>query len=74
MTPFEGKAKGALHKAGGEGFAASCKQLVEGLGQSFRGNHGSASSEVQLRGEDSGLLCGTGTENQEEEHPAATIV
>lgn len=36
MMPFKSEARGALHKAGGQGFAVSCKQPVEGKIQSFQ--------------------------------------
>lgn len=37
MTPYKGKGKGALHKAGAEGFAAPVNSLLRDLVKSFEG-------------------------------------
>lgn len=71
MTPLKGEAKGASHKAGGEGFAACCKQLVEGLVQSFRRGtvvvHPKKPTFVE---EISDLCVAPGMEDRAGDHPA----
>lgn len=70
---FQWQSQGCLTQSRSRRFCCSFKQLIEGLGKIFRGNHGSE-SEVQFWGEDIRPLCGTGTDYQDKEQPAATIV